>query len=284
MAPGGGSIRLACDRAAICRRVHVGTGERAAAPFSVAQLTGIPDRGRRSSCHCRSRCVCNPVRRWRELEPEPAGIRPPFRESRTAVKSRERRVIVRGRSEQMLEGAIPSSFSLSHRLGRALWSCVYLLLFRPTPRVACGWRRGVLRAFGAKLGKGAVVHPSVRIWAPWNLRMGDYATLAPGVICYNVATITLEARAVVSQYSFLCSASHDYSDLRLPLTHAPIRIEAQAWVCADVYVGPGVRIGEGAVVAARSSVYRDVPPWKVVAGNPARYLKDRVLKSTSCSA
>ncbi|MGA2326231.1 MAG: putative colanic acid biosynthesis acetyltransferase [Bryobacteraceae bacterium] len=108
--------------------------------------------------------------------------------------------------------------------------------------------------------------------------MEDCAALGPYVDCYNVAPVTLGARCVVSQYSYLCSATHDYTDLKLPLVAKPITIGPHAWVCADVFVGPGVTVGEGAVVAARSSVYRDVEPWTVVAGNPARFLKPRTLK------
>jgi putative colanic acid biosynthesis acetyltransferase WcaF len=135
----------------------------------------------------------------------------------------------------------------------------------------------LLRAFGARIGQGAVIHPSVRIWAPWNLSMERFACLAPDVDCYSVAPIRLGEHATVSQYSYLCGASHDYTRLDLPLTPSPISIGAHAWVCADVFIGPGVTVGEGAVVGARSSVYRDVEPWTVAAGNPARFLKPRKL-------
>jgi len=102
--------------------------------------------------------------------------------------------------------------------------------------------------------------------------------LADRVDCYCVAPIRIGAHATVSQYSYLCSASHDFEDPRMPLTTAPIVIGDQAWVCADVFVGPGLTIGPGAVVGARSSVYRDVAPWTVVGGNPARFIKKRVLR------
>ncbi|MCJ7544034.1 MAG: putative colanic acid biosynthesis acetyltransferase [Phycisphaerae bacterium] len=116
------------------------------------------------------------------------------------------------------------------------------------------------------------------IWAPWNLRMADRSALGPHVDCYCLDTITLEERAIVSQYSYLCSASHDYTLRDLPTISAPITIRKDAWVCADVFIAPGVTVGEGAVVGARSSVFQDVAPWTVVAGNPARFLKPRVLR------
>lgn len=171
----------------------------------------------------------------------------------------------------------PSPHSVVNRFARLLWSASYILFFRPTPRFLHAWRRLLVRCWGARISTGAHLYPSVRIWAPWNLIMGPHSCLGPDVDCYNAAPITLGPYSAVSQYSFLCAATHDYTRLDRPLTVAPITIGAHAWVCADVFVGPGVRIGEGAVVGARSSVYADVAPWTVVAGNPARFLKQRVL-------
>ena len=138
-----------------------------------------------------------------------------------------------------------------------------------------GWRRWLLRCFGAHVAAGAFVHPSVRIWAPWNLRLGKSATLSWDVDCYCVAAVTLEDYAIVSQYSYLCAASHDFEHPRRPVIAAPITIGARAWVCADVFVGPGVRIGEGTIVGARSSVFRDLPPWCVATGSPAKATRKR---------
>jgi putative colanic acid biosynthesis acetyltransferase WcaF len=132
---------------------------------------------------------------------------------------------------------------------------------------------------GAAIGRGAVVHPSVRIWAPQNLVMLPYSCLGPYVECYNVAPVTIGACATVSQYSHLCAATHDYTDLNLPLVPKPISIGDHAWICADAFIGPGVTVGEGAVVGARSSVFKDVDPWTSVVGNPARFLKPRALGS-----
>jgi putative colanic acid biosynthesis acetyltransferase WcaF len=103
--------------------------------------------------------------------------------------------------------------------------------------------------------------------------MGDY------VKCYSVDKICLSAHSTVSQYSYLCSASHDYTNPSMPLVTAPITIERGAWVAADVFIGPGVTVGEGAVVGARSSVFKNVAPWTVVVGNPARLIKRRTLNA-----
>jgi putative colanic acid biosynthesis acetyltransferase WcaF len=126
----------------------------------------------------------------------------------------------------------------------------------------------ILRLFGAKVGANAHPYPLARIWAPWNLSMDVASCLSDHVDCYSVAPITIGAHATVSQYSYLCSASRDYRDPTMPLIIAPITVGADAWVAADVFVGPGVRIGDGAVVGARSTVTQDVEPWTVVAGSP----------------
>ena len=133
----------------------------------------------------------------------------------------------------------------------------------------------MLRAFGATIEEGAHPYPRARIWAPWNLHMKAHSCLSDDVDCYSVARITLGAYATVSQYSYLCSASHDYTKINMPMIAAPIFIEDEAWVAAAAFVGPGVTVGRGAVVGARTTVTSDVPPWQVVAGSPARHLQMR---------
>jgi len=168
------------------------------------------------------------------------------------------------------------SMSRSVRARRLLWSLVYLLLFRPTPRFACeGWRRWLLRSFGAKIGHGSRIAPSCFVWAPWNLSMGIYACLGDGVDCYTQSRVELGDYSTVSQRSFLCTASHDIRQLSRPLISSPITIAPHAWVCAEAFIGPGVEIGEGAIVAARGVVIRSVAPWKIVGGNPAREIGER---------
>lgn len=173
-----------------------------------------------------------------------------------------------------------SSHSFGNKLGRVLWHTVYLLLFRPSPKVFHGWRRMLLRLFGAKIHSTAKVFPSTKIWAPWNLTMDEYSCLAFDVDCYAVAPIHIGPHATVSQYSYLCSASHDISDPAMTLTTAPISIGAGAWVCADVFVAPGVTIGDGAVVGARSSVFKDIPPMMVAAGSPCRIIGPREMEKS----
>ncbi len=180
-------------------------------------------------------------------------------------------------------GSVHSPHSYRNQIGRFLWRVVWLLLYRPSPRVMHSWRRFLLRLFGASIGEGAHPYPTSVIWAPWKLEMGDHSCLGDRVDCYCVDTIRLGANATVSQYTFLCTASHDYCRADMPLVTAPITIEANAWVAADVFIGPGVTVGCGAIVGARSTVLKDVQPMKVVAGNPPRVLRERILTSAQTS-
>ena len=157
-----------------------------------------------------------------------------------------------------------SHLSLSNKAARFLWQTVYLLAFRPSPIFLHTWRSFLLRLFGASIGPGVHVYPSAKIWAPWNLVMGKNSCLASNVDCYNVATVTLGDGATVSQYSYLCTASRDYQDPTLPLTTAPIVLGSKAWVAADVYIGPGVTVGQGSVVAARASIFKDIAAGVIV--------------------
>ena len=171
----------------------------------------------------------------------------------------------------------PVRLSTANRLMRIAWSLCWAILYRPSPVPFHAWRRALLRAFGARIAPKAKPYPSARVWAPWNLEMGEHSCLAHGVDCYCVASVSLGPYATVSQYSYLCSASHDYrsSEFPMPLEAAPIRIGANAWVAADVFVGPGVSIGAGVVVGARSTVLADIPEWTVVAGSPPRQIGTR---------
>lgn len=170
-------------------------------------------------------------------------------------------------------------FSSFNKVKRILWSFVYVFLFKPfKPRVFKNWRIFILRLFGAKVSWNAIVYSNAKVWAPWNLEMKDYSCLGPNVDCYNQGKITICENATVSQKVYLCASSHDYTSKSHKLFLAPITIEKNAWVAASAFIGPGVTIGEGSVVGATASVYRDVEPWEVVGGNPAKFIKRRELK------
>lgn len=170
--------------------------------------------------------------------------------------------------------------SLKSKLARVLWNIAWLILFRPTPRgnLFRPWRIALLKLFGARVCWSSNVLPSCRIWQPWNLTMGAYACLSEGVDCYTVDKVSVGDQATVSQGVKFCTAGHDISSKVMELTYAPINIGANAWVAGWSIILPGVTIGEGAVVAAGAVVTKDVEPWTVVGGNPARVIKKRVLK------
>lgn len=167
------------------------------------------------------------------------------------------------------------SFPLSNRLLRAIWLTVWALLASWTPAPLHCWRRLLLRLFGARLARTARIYGSSRIWFPPFLTMGDHSVLGPEVICYCQAPITLEDYVVVSQRAHLCAGTHEIDDSDFQLVTKPIRLKRRAWVAAEAFVGPGVTIGEGAVVGARAVVFRDIDPWSICVGNPARVIRKR---------
>lgn len=155
-------------------------------------------------------------------------------------------------------------------LGRALWEIIGAPLFRWTPRQLWILRRILLRTFGARIGSRVNIHPTARIEIPWNLTAADFVAIGDRAIIYNLGRITIGRSATVSQNAHLCAGSHDFRDGAMTLLKLPIAVEEGAWICADAFVGPGVRVHAGAIVGARAVVTRDVDANTVVAGNPAR--------------
>jgi putative colanic acid biosynthesis acetyltransferase WcaF len=174
-----------------------------------------------------------------------------------------------------------ASFSVKNRIRRVAWDLAWLLFCRFTPKPFHRWRVFVLRAFGAKIGQHCHIYPKVKIWAPWNLEMYNYACLANDVTCYTQGKITLQERAIVSQGAHLCTGSHDYNDPDFSLFARPINIGKDAWVCSEAFVGPGVTIGEGAVLGARAVAFKDLEAWQVYSGNPAQFIKNRQIRAST---
>lgn len=167
------------------------------------------------------------------------------------------------------------SYPLRHRLLRFVWGGVWGLLGATSPTPFFGWRRFLLRLFGAQIAASAKVYPSVRIWYPPNLEMAEWSCMAPRVNCYSMAPIRLGAYALVSQGAHLCAGTHDIDDPNFQLVVKPVTVEANAWVAAEAFVGPGVTVGAGAVLGARSVLFRDLAPLAVAAGNPAQTIRQR---------
>lgn len=171
-----------------------------------------------------------------------------------------------------------NSMTRKNQITRFIWTIVWGIFAKPLPRsIGSGWKRLLLRLFGAKIHSTAVVYSSVKVYMPCNLIMEEYACLASDVDCYNVNLVKIGKNSTVSQKAYLCTASHDITNSLIPLITSPIIVEDQAWIAADAFIGMGVTIGQGAVVGARATVFKDVEPWTVVGGNPAKFLKKREI-------
>lgn len=182
-----------------------------------------------------------------------------------------------------IEKHCPGHVTIKVKFMRAIWNVVAAVLFRPfVTALFRKWRIALLKLFGARIAWDANVYASVKIWAPWRLQMGHRACLGPEVICYNQDWIVLEDDAIVSQYSYLCTASHDVNMLNTAndsLIIAPIIIKEKAWIGSRAFIGLGVTIGKAAIAGATASVYKDVDDYNVVGGNPAKTIKIRHLKT-----
>ncbi len=157
-----------------------------------------------------------------------------------------------------------------------LWWITEALLFKTSLHSMYSWRRFLLRLFGAKIGKGVLIRSSVRTQFPWKVSIGDNAWIGDDVVLYSLGQITIGNNVVISQKSYICAGSHNYQQIDFPITNPAIFIEDECWLATDVFVAPGVVIGKGTVVGARSSVFKSLPSGKVCAGSPATCIKNRV--------
>lgn len=156
-----------------------------------------------------------------------------------------------------------------------LWWIVQASLFAWSPQVLYGWRRFLLRLFGARVGRGAIIRPSVKVTYPWKLSLGDHAWIGDDVVLYTLGEISIGPNAVISQKSYLCTGGHDYTRSTFDIYSMRIFVDAEAWIATDVFVAPGITIGHGAVVGARSSVFNNIPAGMVARGSPAKVVGPR---------
>jgi putative colanic acid biosynthesis acetyltransferase WcaF len=162
---------------------------------------------------------------------------------------------------------------------RFAWNIFYFFLFIPSPRSFHSWRIFLLKLFGAKIGKNCKTYRKVKIWAPWNLRLGNYVMIADNVNLYNMDIISIDDYAIISDGAYLCSGSHDYNSKNFQLFAKPIVIKKKVWICAQAFIHPGITIGEGCVVGARSVVIKNLTQKNsVYSGNPCRFIKKRKVK------
>lgn len=179
------------------------------------------------------------------------------------------------RTETLTSAGRSRSFTWSNILFRACWNVTWALLASWTPPPLHGWRRFLLNLFGARIARGARVYGSAKIWFPPNLEMLEGSMLGFHAICYCQGPVRIGRRTIVSQYAHLVSGTHDPDSETFQLFTKPIDIGDDAWVAADAFVGPGVTIGEGAVLGARGVAVKNLEPWTIYGGNPAQVLRGR---------
>jgi putative colanic acid biosynthesis acetyltransferase WcaF len=170
---------------------------------------------------------------------------------------------------------LPRNFRGRSGLRCQLWWLVQSCLFATSPQFMYGWRRFLLRIFGADIGKHVLIRPTVRVTYPWKLTIGDYAWVGDHVELYTLGEITIGAHAVISQRSYLCTGSHDPASRSFRIYAKPITVEDGSWIATDVFIGPGVSIGRNALIGARSSLFADAEADYIYAGSPARKVKRR---------
>ena len=171
---------------------------------------------------------------------------------------------------------LPNNFRGRNAFVVQLWWLVQSLFFKNSPQFLYGFRRFLLRLFGAKIGKKVIIRPTVRITYPWKVVIGDFSWIGDDVVLYSLGEIEIGENVVISQKSYLCAASHDYLKQDFPIFEKKISIEDQCWLATDVFIAPGITIGKGTVVGSRSSVYKDLPANKVCIGNPAKIIRERL--------
>ena len=171
---------------------------------------------------------------------------------------------------------LAKKWSTAEQVRRSLWAMAWPL-FRFSPRPLWSWRVFLLRLFGAVIDHDVHIHPTVSIEIPWNLQIGKYAAIGDRAIIYNLGMVKIGSATTISQGAHLCAGTHDYRLDEFPLVKAPICVGNQVWICADAFVGPGVEIGDYAIVGARAVVMRSVKAGSIVAGNPAVVIKNRTI-------
>ena len=178
--------------------------------------------------------------------------------------------------QKLAEFRLPVGFRGRSAIVVQLWWLVQSTLFAMSPQFMFGWRRWLLKQFGAEIGADVLIRPSVRVTYPWKVKIGDRVWIGDNAELYSLGEIEIGDDVVISQKSYLCAATHDLSKPSFDMISQKITIEDQAWLATDVFVAPGVTIGRGALIGARSSVFSDMPAGMICIGSPAKPVKPRV--------
>ncbi|MEG4273144.1 MULTISPECIES: hormogonium polysaccharide biosynthesis acetyltransferase HpsU [unclassified Microcoleus] len=162
-----------------------------------------------------------------------------------------------------------------------LWWFVQAIAFPLTPHPFNCIRRGLLRLFGAKIGRGAIIRPTARFTYPWKIAIGDYSWIGDDVVLYSLDRIAIGKHCVISQKSYLCTGTHDPQNPAFGLITAPVTINNGVWIAADCFIGPDVEIGANALIGARSSVFKNMPAGFICTGTPCRPRCQREINTSS---
>ena len=172
----------------------------------------------------------------------------------------------------------PENFRGKSAMTVQLWWFIQAIFFKLSPQFLYSWRRFLLRCFGAKIGKGVIIRPSAQITYPWKVKIGDYSWIGDDVVLYSLGDIIIGNNTVISQKSYICTGTHDYTKADFPILGKKIIIGDECWLATDVFVSPGVTINNGAVIGARSTVIKDLESNSVYVGSPVRFIKKRKIE------
>jgi len=178
--------------------------------------------------------------------------------------------------QKLNQFSLPKGFRGRSAIVVQLWWLVQSTLFAMSPQFMFGWRRFLLKAFGAKIGENVLIRPSARVTYPWKVKIGDRVWIGDFAELYSLGEIEIGDDVVISQKSYLCAATHDYTKPSFDMIDKKITVEDQVWLATDVFIAPGVTIGRGTLVGARSSVFSDMPEGMICVGSPAKPIKPRV--------
>ena len=170
---------------------------------------------------------------------------------------------------------VPASFRGKSKAVIQIWWIVQGTLFSWSPQFLFGWRIFLLRIFGAKIGKGVKIRSSAKITYPWNVTIGNYTWIGDDCVLYSLGEIKIGSNAVISHRSYINTGSHVYDKPTFDIFSKPVIIGDECWITTDVYIAEGVSIGNGTIVGARSSVFKDMPAGMICVGSPAKPIKSR---------